>query len=438
MKQPQLSIRTAEILIGLVATALIAAGLLLYAREEPARIALAQAQQTASSLDAAMTLYAENCSVCHGLAGEGLGATPALNRPALQSMDSQELAKAIARGRANTAMPAWSQADGGPLSEFQVSQLVLLVQQGDWSAVQERVVNLGLAPRIPFTTQPDAQILAAVKALPNGDVLAHGLTLYAQSCVACHGTDGAGTSLAPAINRETTRARSLEELTRILTSGVAGTRMAAWGSKLTSEEINALVTLVKNWDQVPAGAVPVPDRPVAVTQESLALGSSLYTTNCSRCHGPQGQGTQRAPALNVQSFFTRTNDPAMQLIIQMGVANTAMPAWGDRLTEAEIQAIVGFIRSWEPTAPAVATPLRGPWWRSSSGQGFLPSGGLQPTAVISGTGQLPAKNSSGQTGAPASQTIDWRSVLLVVSLLLLSGTLITYGLFSVRQTQSCS
>lgn len=61
-----------------------------------------------------------------------------------------------------------------------------------------------------------------------------------------------------------------------------------------------------------------------------------------------------APALNVQSFLTQTNNQAIKAIISQGVPNTRMPAWGGRLSDDELNALVSFIRSWEPTAPAVA------------------------------------------------------------------------------------
>ena len=72
----------------------------------------------------------------------------------------------------------------------------------------------------------------------------------------------------------------------------------------------------------------------------------------------------------------------MQQIISLGVPDTAMPAWGDRMTGAEIQAVVGYIRAWEPNAPAVATPLRGPWWKYSSSAASLPGGGVNPQATL--------------------------------------------------------
>ncbi|MBK8794066.1 MAG: cytochrome c [Holophaga sp.] len=56
-----------------------------------------------------------------------------------------------------------------------------------------------------------------------------------------------------------------------------------------------------------------------------------------------------------------------------------MPAWGDRLTDAEIQAIVGFVRSWEPTAPevAVAARVQGPWRSTTTTQAQTPTAWLQ-------------------------------------------------------------
>lgn len=374
------STRIVEYFIGIVATALIASGILMYSLQEPDRIAYAQQSQLEMDLDQAMTLYAQNCSVCHGLAGEGIGSIPGLNSDALAQMDFNSLEKIISRGLYNTAMPAWALEDGGPLGDYQIGTLVTLIQNGDWQETQDRVVNLGLAPLVPFTTEPEPEILAALEAIEGGSILAQGITLYAQQCVACHGADGVGTSLAPALKDSTVQGQMEEDLERTILNGVPGTLMAGWDNTLTDEEVEALVHLLKNWDQVPDGAIPAPDIPIPVTEESLALGSSLYATSCSGCHGPEGQGTPRAPSLNVKGFLTETGDAAIQQIITLGIPSTAMPAWGDRMTDAEIQAVVGFIRSWEPTAPEVAEPVRGggPWWRSEGSQSLSGAKGVPP------------------------------------------------------------
>jgi len=400
---------TIEYIIGILATSLIAIVILVYALREPQRIEAAQAAQLNWDLDEAMTLYAENCSVCHGLSGEGIGPTPALDNPALRDSDPASMEKVIARGLFNTSMPAWSLEDGGPLGDYQIQQLVLLIQYGDWQAVQDRVVNMGLAPRIPFTTEADPETLEAIKTLPEGDTLARGMEVYADSCVACHGADGVGSSLAPALNDPLLREKTKEELLRIIQNGVPGTLMAGWNAALVSEDQDALLELIVRWDEVPEGAIPAPDKPIAVTEESLALGSELYTANCARCHAAEGQGTPRAPALNVKSFLTDTPDAAIEQIITLGVPDTSMPAWGDRLTDVEIQAIVGFVRSWETTAPEVAVPQRGPWWRTSggatTGSPALPSGGVSPQGSTHGSAQLGAQATAAASGSGAEAAV---------------------------------
>jgi len=350
--------RLIEILVGLIATQLIVFGLALYIFNEPQRVSEAQTEILFTQLDSGMTLYAENCAVCHGLNGKGIGANPALDNPGLAAMPYDEIFKTIERGRFGTSMPAWSKEDGGPLSDYQISELVALIQSGDWNATSDRVVNLGLAPLIPFTTEPDAALLEAVGLLPDGATLQAAISTYASSCVACHGADGIGTAIAPALNDPLVREKTLDELTRTVTFGSAGTLMAGWSNQLTPEQISGMVTLIQRWEEVPTGSIPAPDVPIATTAESIALGSDLFAANCARCHGPEGQGTPRAPALNVKSFLTETNDQAIELIVTGGVPGTALPAWGDRMTPADIQAIVGFIRQWEPTAPEVAIPTR--------------------------------------------------------------------------------
>jgi len=439
MKKWNISSQTIETGIGILATALFTIGLLIYALNEPQRIVQAQAKQIAQDLDVAMTLYAQNCSVCHGVEGEGIGATLPLNTPALREADSASLTKIISRGLFNTAMPAWSLADGGPLSDYQINQMALLIQQGDWLATKERVINLGLEPRVPFTTEVDPAILEQVKALPNGEQLGRGITLYAENCVACHGSDGLGSSLAPALNDPAIRQKTSAELLRTLQNGVSGTLMAGWSGKLQETELNDLVALIAGWESIPTGAVPEPIKSIEVTAESLAQGADIYGTNCARCHGPEGQGTQRAPALNVKSVLTSTNDAAFQQIISSGVPGTAMPAWGDRLAETEIQALVGFIRSWEANAPEVATPLRGPWWRSqksgqTGGQGnsqVLPSGGVNSGSGAQASG---AQASSANADAAWWTSWDWRAFVLAAVGLWISFTLIGLAIGGLRKS----
>jgi mono/diheme cytochrome c family protein len=71
-------------------------------------------------------LFDENCSVCHGANGEGrIGATLARSwsgvRPEL------EIRTIIANGVGGSTMPAWSQTNGGPLSDQDIADLTAFV-----------------------------------------------------------------------------------------------------------------------------------------------------------------------------------------------------------------------------------------------------------------------------------------------------------------------
>ena len=408
--------RTRQIEIGLIFVALIAIviGLGLAIAREPERIVAAEEEILDTQIDEATALYAEQCSICHGIAGEGIGSNPALDNEALHGADFDTLYKTIARGRFDTAMPAWALEEGGPFSDYQVSELVALIQHGDWTTVQGYTVNAGLAPLVPFSAEPDPAVLEEVGLLPDGESLQQGIVTYSSECVACHGADGLGTSLAPALNDPLVGSQSPDEIQRTIELGVPGTLMAGWEGALDDETIDDLVTLITRWDEVPLGAIPAPDVPVAVTEESLALGETLYLANCARCHGADGQGTGRIPALNVSSFLTETSDAAIQQIVTRGVPDTPMPAWGDRMTDAEIQSIVGFIRSWEDTAPDVATP---------SGRGRQGGGGGPPWQ----------QQEASTVESVQDETSDWRTTMLISSLLIVSITLIAPGLHTSRR-----
>ncbi len=406
--------RQIEIALAFVATVAILIGLGLAIAREPARIVAAEQEILDTQIDEATALYAEQCSICHGIAGEGIGSNPALDSEALRGTEFDTLFKTIARGRFNTAMPAWALEEGGPFSDYQVSELVALVQHGDWAAVQDYTVNAGLAPLVPFSAEPDPVVLEEVGLLPDGESLQRGIVTYSSECVACHGADGLGTALAPALNDPLVRDQTSDDIARTVDLGVPGTLMAGWQGALDTETINDLVTLITRWDEVPIGAIPAPDVPIAVTEESLALGESLYQANCATCHGTDGQGTGRIPALNVTSFLLETSDAAIQQIVTRGVPGTPMPAWGDRMTDAEIQSIVGFIRSWEDTAPDVATP---------SGRGRQGGGGGPPWR----------QQEASTIESVQEETSDWRNTMLIASLLVVSITLIAAGLHTFRR-----
>jgi len=416
--------------LAVLAASLIVIALGLYILLEPTRLTQANVDLLDTQIADGQIVYAENCAVCHNAAGEGIASNPALNTVGLQQIDYDTLYKTIARGRYNTAMPAWSVTDGGPLNVAAIEAVIALIQHGDWQQTQLVVADLGLAPRVPMSVTVPITTLQQIALLPDGEALASAVQTYAANCVACHGANGEGTSLAPALNDPVIRAeRTADQLNKTISLGSPGTLMAGWNQRLSAEEIDQLVKLVQRWDQIPADAIPEPPaQPIIITEQLLATGQTLYTQNCSRCHGTDGQGTRRAPALNVQSFFDKVpSDQAMMQIVSSGVPGTAMPAWGDRMSVSEIEAIVAYVRSWEATAPAVATAQTtgggGPPWQRTGNTPAQPQTPQQTGGVVQSVGSAPAA--------------DWRMVLLLgVSGLVVGALLIVASFQLIRLRKS--
>jgi cbb3-type cytochrome c oxidase subunit III len=271
-------------------------------------------------------------------------------------------------------MAAWGVEEGGVLNDMHIDQLVAMLKYGDWTETAATVENLGLSPPTVISVEIPADTLAELAELPHGEIIARALPVYAANCTGCHGAEGEGTAIAPPLNDDTLRSqKSDQELQRIITSGVPGTLMAGWSQALAEPDIADMAALIRYWDEIPAGAIPQPELPsIASTDaEVIATGGQLFNIACSNCHGSNGQGTPMAPALNTQSFLAETNDQAIKAIISQGVSDTRMPAWGGRLSDDQLNALVSFIRAWEPNAPAAAQPSIG---RPGSGPGWMQQG----------------------------------------------------------------
>ncbi|MBI5567315.1 MAG: c-type cytochrome [Chloroflexi bacterium] len=463
-----------HIRLAILGASLLAIALGVYILIEPQRMTQAAGELVNAQVVDGQIVYAENCAVCHNAAGEGLGSNPALNTEGLKLMDYDTLYKTIARGRYNTAMPAWSVTDGGPLNDAAINALIVMIQNGDWRDTQIVVADMGLAPRVPISVTVPITMLATIAALPDGITLAKGIELYAANCIACHGANGEGSPLAPALNDAVIRTeRTADQLSKTIGLGSPGTVMAGWNQRLSSEEIAALVTLIQRWDEIPLDAIPQPPvQPIIVTEQLLATGQTLYAQTCSRCHGADGQGTRRAPALNVQTFFDKvTTDAALIQIVTSGVPGTAMPAWGDRLSVSEIEAVVAYVRAWEQTAPAVASPQTtgggGPPWQrnGTTTQPVAPQPQtVQPTPAVQSTTpttstvqsttpvttthttggtQRQGQGTQGAGHATATATVttapptDWRAILLLaVPGVVIGGMLVAASFELIRLRKS--
>jgi cytochrome c oxidase cbb3-type subunit 3 len=116
-----------------------------------------------------------------------------------------------------------------------------------------------------------------------------------------------------------------------------------------------------------------PGRPVAgsevIPPDQIMNFKILYARNCAACHGPSGKRGAAIP-LSDPVFLAIADDAAIRRTAANGVPGTPMPAFaqsaGGMLTDRQIDAIVGGIRSWaQPhlvrgdVLPPYATPTPG-------------------------------------------------------------------------------
>jgi copper transport protein len=139
--------------------------------------------------------------------------------------------------------------------------------------------------------------------------------------------------------------------------------------------------------------------PVPATPARLAQGKELYTQDCAVCHGDTGIGNGPAaasllpPPADLTLHARWHADEQLFWYITHGVAGTAMPAWGDRLSMEERWAVLAYLH--ELASAPTASPLPPPPVATPTGQA-TPFAAAPPTPATAEATSGPA--SAGQTG----------------------------------------
>jgi len=193
----------------------------------------APAQDPTNELGA--QLYAENCAVCHGPEGQGrVGATLAKDWPSIRP--DLTVKTIITNGVPGSPMPAWSQANGGPLSEAEIEALVQYILSWQTGGAPK------ITPRPPATLRPPITPLPNVAGDPN-----RGGVLFDQNCAVCHGPNGEG-RIGATLAKAWPAIRPDLSVKATIANGISGSQMPAWsqanGGPLSEAEINDLVTFI--------------------------------------------------------------------------------------------------------------------------------------------------------------------------------------------------
>lgn len=123
-------------------------------------------------------------------------------------------------------------------------------------------------------------------------------------------------------------------------------------------------------------APPTLDHADSSNAAAVAQGRLIYTTRCASCHGSELQGeadwpqhrangTLPASPLNANGQAWQQSDQQLFMIIQRGGQASAptgtisaMPAFGDRLGDSDIWAVLSYIKSTWPEALRQRQPLQ--------------------------------------------------------------------------------
>jgi len=156
------------VMVGLATLSTI---LFLYLGDEDNRIKSEAAEQQETSIERGRETFLSLCLPCHGPAGEGYtapgeagtgrigaalgGVNTSLNQQGINSQGTPVaggvagrtaiIHNTIVNGLKNpdgsVRMPAFSAANGGPLNDEQINELVLLIQHGDWNETYNQAIE---------------------------------------------------------------------------------------------------------------------------------------------------------------------------------------------------------------------------------------------------------------------------------------------------------
>jgi mono/diheme cytochrome c family protein len=192
------------------------------------------------------------------------------------------------------------------------------------------------SPPTPTAVEPTQPPAEEASFPPERPSAVRGKAVFEANCVTCHGAAGDGSGLPGAANFtdvEFMRGKKPAEFFQAIRDGVEGTAMPAWGDTLSEMDI---------WD------VLYYEWTFSTSPEEIAQGQELFAANCVTCHGAAGDGSGLAGAANFtdQAFMSAKDPLEFFEAIRDGVEGTAMPVWGDKLSEDEIWALVHFVRTF--------------------------------------------------------------------------------------------
>jgi mono/diheme cytochrome c family protein len=295
-------------------------------------------------------LFTDNCAQCHDISDLVAG-DPAQLKSALESSttfaphegaDIPDFSQTLNAEERTSLLNFLIAPDGERLFSVDCSGCHgrSVAFSGSESELRDIIAKGGMHLEMPpwkgRLPESDVDLLAKFVIDPLGTPDAE--SIFRQYCSDCHG------GLVP-------QAKNVEEAREIILQGGPHQTMPVWGSVLTSQQLDALVSYTLQ----------------AARGTGAALGQQLFAENCSPCHGDFGEGGPNptrpgdiiAPISSAEYLKTR-DDTTLRAIISQGQPNFGMSPFGSAnggpLDDDQITSIVAYIRSWEANPPVELPP----------------------------------------------------------------------------------
>jgi len=212
--------------------------------------------------------------------------------------------------------------------------LLIAMALGACTSPQPVAQNLTPIPTlIPATMPPTPQPTETPPGLdlPSREPsAANAQAVYEENCASCHGSDGQGKVPGARNFNDIDYIRGALPATFFVAVTNGRKNMPAWGDKFSVDDRWDLVFYVRQF---------------ALTQDVLAQGSEIFSTNCVACHGADGKGAiPGTPNFTDISWSVNRNPGDLYQIVTEGKG--AMPSWQAKLSPDERWATVSYAQSF--------------------------------------------------------------------------------------------
>jgi mono/diheme cytochrome c family protein len=184
--------------------------------------------------------------------------------------------------------------------------------------------------------------------------------LFRTYCTACHGDAGRGGASLALANPVFLAIADDPTLRRVISDGVPGTPMPAFGESaggmLTTQQVEALVAGMRTRWARPGALAGATPPPYAGPPGDPQRGQAAFAARCAGCHGADGTGGSKSRSIVDGSYLALVSVQGLRTLLIAGRPDIGQPDWrgdppGQPLSSQEIADVVAWLQSRRPEFP---------------------------------------------------------------------------------------